>query len=61
MLTKKHCLGLADTDWTYDSDDEIADNKQGVRKVVASEALESLDVLNFLLKFMEIADENNAK
>ena len=61
MLTKKHCLGLVDTDWINDSDDKIADNKQDVRKVVASEALESLDVVNFLLKFMEMADENNAK
>ena len=61
MLTKKHCLGLADNDWINDSDDEIADNKQDVRKVVASEALESLDVVNFLLKFMEIADKNNTK
>ena len=61
MLTKKYCLGLVDTDRINDSDDKIADNKQDVRKVVACEALESLDVVNFLVKFMAIADENYAK
>ena len=61
MPRKKHCRGLAIRRYFLinDSGDEIADDKQDVRKVMASEALESLDAVKC---FAEIqVDERNAK
>ena len=45
MPRKKHCRGLAIRRYCFsnDLDDKITDDEQGVRKVTAFEALDSVD------------------
>ena len=39
----------------YDFDHEIANDEQEVRNLTTSEALDSLDTVKYLLKFMEVS------